>query len=138
MSSSATFIKSAKITPTFPNDGKNYASTIDWGLTVIQRDTDWTFINSILPKQKDHKFKNLDNSWFCQQMLTTWVIFLVCQCKKENSRSHIPEHFSGQVEQWHPLSPQKDKSSHSCGLLMLTKINCHAYLWICSLSVSYQ
>ena len=29
MSSSATFIKSAKITPTFPNDGKNYASTIN-------------------------------------------------------------------------------------------------------------
>ena len=62
MSSSATFIESAKITPTFPNDGKNYASTINWGLTVIQQDTDRTFINSILPKQKDHKFKNLDNS----------------------------------------------------------------------------
>ena len=57
MSSSATFIKSAKITPTFLNDGKNYASTIDWGLTVIQRDTDWTFINSILPKQEDHNSK---------------------------------------------------------------------------------
>ena len=62
MSSSVTFIKSAKITPTFPKKKKNYASTIDWGLTVIQRDTDWTFINSIRPKQKNHKFKNLDNS----------------------------------------------------------------------------
>ena len=57
MSSSATFIKSAKTIPIFPNDGKNYASTIDWGLTVIQHDTDWTFINSILPKQEDHKLK---------------------------------------------------------------------------------
>lgn len=37
MSSSATFIKSAKIIPTFPNDGKNYASTIDWGITVTVR-----------------------------------------------------------------------------------------------------
>ena len=61
MSSSATFIKSAKTIPIFPNDGKNYASTY-WGITVTQQDTDWTFINSILPKQEDHKLKNLDDS----------------------------------------------------------------------------
>ena len=62
MSSSATFKKSAKITPTFQMMAKIMVAQSIGGLTVIQRDTDGTFINSILPKQKDHKFKNLDNS----------------------------------------------------------------------------
>ena len=57
MSSSAIFIKSAKTIPIFPNDGKNYASTIDWGLTVTQLDTDWTF------NRRQNELRHFTQNW---------------------------------------------------------------------------